>query len=1095
MRIADRNTIKLTCVSALVALTALLACTPGASADTGSWRLEALSDTTVAPGGRISYLVAAINPSPSATDGTEIDLTAELPAGATALEATIYDGENFGNFAPCAVENSTEVKCTTNWVIPGFGIYTGRYYEQVFITATAPAAEGKTLASFAVEGGGKASATAVDAVEVTDEAPRFGISGADAQSLQANGQPSTQAAAHPDLSVASVRYNLGTDPLEGPRFPVEPTKGVFFELPPGQLGNPATLGTCTASQLANAEFITPRPLCPPESQVGTATVTLKLDYDGGGGFTTPSDFYVPLPLFNMVPPSGVPARFGFAILGELITVDAAIRNGSDYGATLGTTNAPQAIALLGSTVEVWGVPASPVHDPERACPGELPPAFGAPSCKSQAPPAPLLRNPTSCAGPLTTTVRADSWFHPGAFDSVSPESHELPGFPRDPEEWGAPQGIEECAKVRFRPQIEASPTTNVADAPSGLDFHLRVPQDCWEHVEEVCQSDLKEAEVKLPQGMTLNPSAANGLGSCSEAQIGYLEGTSEPFEFDAEPAGCPDNSKIGRVTIETPLLAKPLTGAVYLAKQDENPFGSLLGLYITAEGSGLRVKQAGEIEMGPGGRMTTRFENAPQTPFSDLHLELFGGSRAPLRTPPACGSFGTSAKLTPWSGNAPALVGSSFEITNCPNSGFDPHLSAGTQNPLAGTYSPFSLRLSREDGSQEIGTLAVTLAPGLIGRPAGLAYCSDPTLAAISGEVGTGAAQAARPSCPAASQVGTVTVAAGAGTEPFFTTSGRAYVAGPYHGAPLSLAVVTPAVAGPFDLGTVVVRNALRIDPTTAQITAVSDPLPSIIHGIPLDLRDVRVNLNRPEFTLNPTNCEPLAIASTITSLQGATASPSERFQVANCDRIGFKPKLALVLKGAVHRRAHPSLSATYTTRPGDANLARAQVKLPPAAFLDNAHIGTVCTRVQFAAGKGGGEGCPSGSIYGTATATSPLLDYPVTGNVYLRSSTHKLPDLVVGLRGPDTQPIEVDLAGKTDSVKGALRNTFEVVPDVPVTRFHLQLFGGKRGLIEMSDGFCSHPNATVKLDGQNGRISETSPTVKAKCGKSGKAKRVKRKW
>ena len=550
------------------------------------------------------------------------------------------------------------------------------------------------------------------------------------------------------------------------------------------------------------------------------------------------------------------------------------------------------------------------------------------------------------------------------------------------------------------------------------------------------------------------------------------------------PAHCPDAAKIGTVEIETPALEDPLSGAVYLAKQSENPFGSLLAMYLVAEGSGVRIKQAGRIELGPGGRLTTVFEDTPQEAFSNLHVSLFGGPRGALRTPPTCGTFALTSTLTPWSGNAAAHPAAGFEITECPRSGFDPKLSGGTQNPLAKAFSPLGLRVSREDGTRELTALAATLPPGLLGKLKGVSYCPESAIAAVDTTgLGVGAGEVASPHCPSGSQIGTLTVGAGAGPTPFFSRTGRLYLAGPYKGAPYSLVAVVPALAGPFDLGNVVVRNALRVDPVSTRITAVSDTFPTQLHGIPLDLRDIRVDVNRPDFTFNPTSCDPLSIDARFSGVGGATADRSDHFQVAGCDRLGFKPKLSFRFKGGHRRTANPRLIATLKARPGDANLARAKVTLPVAAFLDNAHIGTVCTRVQFAA-----DACPEDSIYGRASATSPILDYPVYGPVYLRSSEHELPDLVVALRGPAAQPLEVDLAGVTDSSKkGALRNTFEAIPDAPVDTFRLELFGGKRGLVELSRDICAHTyRATVELDGQNGRTSDTEPKVKADCGKKG---------
>jgi hypothetical protein len=331
--------------------------------------------------------------------------------------------------------------------------------------------------------------------------------------------------------------------------------------------------------------------------------------------------------------------------------------------------------------------------------------------------------------------------------------------------------------------------------------------------------------------------------------------------------------------------------------------------------------------------------------------------------------------------------------------------------------------------------------------------------------------------------VGTADVAAGSGITPIHVGA-HAYLAGPYKGAPLSVVVITPAVAGPFDLGVVTTRVALNVDPETAKIHAVSDPLPQILDGIPLDVRSISLELGRPSFTLNPTSCDPSSVLGSATSALGGSAALSSPFQVGGCNTLPFKPNLAISIKGATKRGGHPALKAVATAKPGEANIGRVSVALPPTEFLDQGNIKTICTKVQFAANQ-----CPAASIYGKATAITPLLDSPLSGPVYLRSSTHKLPDLVVALKGPASQPIEVVLAGKIDTFHKGLRNTFEAVPDAPVSKFVLEMQGGpKKGLIENSANICKADNkATVLMDGQNGKVHDTEPVLKTSCGEKGR--------
>jgi hypothetical protein len=451
-------------------------------------------------------------------------------------------------------------------------------------------------------------------------------------------------------------------------------------------------------------------------------------------------------------------------------------------------------------------------------------------------------------------------------------------------------------------------------------------------------------------------------------------------------------------------------------------------------------------------------------------------------TPAACGRYSTSATFTPWSGGPAVDSADSFAIDTgpngspCPSGGFNPKLSAGTVNPLAGGFSPFLLDVSRSANEQPLSGLSLRLPPGLLGKLKGIAYCPDAVLAAIPGAEGTGSAEAASPSCPIASQVGSVAVGIGAGPNPFYVKTGRAYLAGPYKGAPLSLAVVAPAVAGPFDLGNVVVRNALKIDPETVQITSVSDPIPTLLHGIPLGIRDLRIELDRERFTLNPSGCEETHFSGSASAPSGASASLTGRFQAASCERLGFKPKLSLKLSGQTHRSAHPKLRAVLKARKGDANIGRAVVTLPKTEFLENAHIRTICTRVQYGAGN-----CPKGSIYGYAKAWSPLLDKPLQGPVYLRSSNHPLPDLVASLDGQ----IHIDLDGRIDSVHSRMRATFASVPDAPVSKFVLNMQGGKKGLLVNNTELChAKPHASVQFTGHNGKRSSSNPLVKTACGK-----------
>jgi hypothetical protein len=577
-------------------------------------------------------------------------------------------------------------------------------------------------------------------------------------------------------------------------------------------------------------------------------------------------------------------------------------------------------------------------------------------------------------------------------------------------------------------------------------------------------------------------------------EVTTIEDAGAP-QFTAAAADCPNESKIGTVTISSPaVLDHALEGSVYLATPHENPFDSLLAMYITADDpkSGVVVKLPGLIEADPqSGQLTATVSDAPQLPFEDLDLEFFSGDAAPLKTGIVCGTYETTTAMVPWTApeGATKHPSSSFAISQgcAAGEGQAPKstsFEAGTVSPSAGAYSPFVLKLSRPDGSQQLTGIDATLPKGLLAKLAGVPYCSDQALATAAGK--SGKEERANPSCPAASQVGTVTVAAGAGGKPFYAP-GKAYLAGPYKGAPLSLAVVTPAVAGPFDLGTVVVRNALNVDPTTAQVHAVSDPFPHILQGIPLDIRSIALTLDRSEFTRNPTSCNPFAIEGSAALLSGQTTPLSQLFQAAGCSKLGFSPKLSLTLKGQVKRTGHPAIEAVLNAPAGQANIANATVILPKSEFIDQAHVNGPCTRVQFNA-----EACPPESVLGTAVAYTPLLEKPLEGPVYFRSNggERQLPDIVADLNGQ----IHVVLVGFIDSVKvdketTRVRTRFATVPDAPVSKFVLKLKGGKRGLLQNSKNLCQvKPVANVQMTGQNGKTHDFEQKIGTSCG-SGKKK------
>lgn len=1111
---------------ALALAVSLLALVPAAALGAESepaWNAGSLPTPTQflagATTGEYFYDVRAGNIGAKATDGSDVTITDTLPQGLVAedvhMKLRSFRGGLF-DYGPEACNTTTAgetqtVTCTVSDSLPEVREQPAKVFPgeeiriEIEILAPASLGEGVTLTNHVeIEGGGAPAAsitteneTATLDGEGNPEPAPTGIAYLHNPLTGPDGQPVGGAGSHPFQMTTSFAVNTDPPP-PGSSAHFVPAggdiKNVQLALPPGLIGNPNAVARCTSVQfdtLHSANRLIPggdgtgiyvATACPDNSAVGMVMVQ---QIEGVGGAA-------PLPLYNLTPPPGLAAQFGFEFNSIPFFINITVRNGSDYGINATLHNLTQAKRLTASTVTIWGNPADPRHDAIRgSCIDGIGPAMpiSAGSC-----PAvgignrPSLRLPTSCAEPLDLQLNVDNWTTPGVFSS------KVDSFPN-------PAG---CNQLEFEPKLEARPTTDVADSPSGLSADLHLPQN--EDPEGLSTADLRGATVTLPKGLAINPSSANGLDACTPAQIGLTSSVGQlPVQFTPDPSNCPPGARIGAAEVNTPLVDHPLKGGVYVASPHDNPFNSLLALYIAINDpqTGVNLKLAGEVHADPQtGQLTTSFAENPQQPFEDFKLNFFGGAGAALRTPGACGTYSTTSVLTPWSApesGSPATPSDTYSIAKEPGGGACPSSAAaepnspsfdlGTEAPIAKAYSPLLLHLRREDGSQEITQLSATLPKGLIGRLAGIAYCPDSALA--SAEAKSGAQEKASPSCPASSRVGTVTVGAGAGPAPYYT-QGTAYLTGPYKGAPLGMAIITPATAGPYDLGTVVVRTALRIDPESAQITAVSDPIPHILQGVPLDLRTIALRVDRPDFTLNPTSCNPLAATGVATSLFGQGAALSAPFQVGECGGLAFKPKLSLKLKGKTNRGAHPALTAILTM-PEGANIAHAAVTLPHSEFIDQGHFQTICTRVQYAEGATPGEKCPPGSIYGHVTATSPLLDAPLQGPAYLRSSSHELPDLVLSLNGQ----IHIDAVGRVDSYKGGLRTRFETVPDAPVSKLVLQMEGGKKGLFINSTDICKGTHlASAEFDAQNGKTGDSSPPLKAQCkgkqGRKGKHHRAK---
>jgi hypothetical protein len=869
---------------------------------------------------------------------------------------------------------------------------------------------------------------------------------------------STQAGGHPDLFTVLQFGNRDTQHLPAPSCDCQDPRDFTLHFPAGIIGDPHSVPQCSQVDFGNN-------VCPPETQVGLAGV--------GGGEEKPSvteGGLGSIPIYNLVPQGGQAGLLAFSVplLGSPIYLNVEPRTGGDYGLDGSTRGVNHFLPLSFVALELWGVPAESRHSIYRNRPGCDPFYGGCGGAESTAPAQPFLDNPTTCGESLS--MSAEVYSYDGETTHASIFYPPTTG----------------CDQLSFNPSLYAQPTAKTTDSASGLDIDLKVPQYSSPTVPS--PSEIKESVVTLPPGFSINPNAADGKVGCTNAEA--------KFGSTAE-AQCPQDAKVGSLTLESSALPGPLPGYIYLGQPEP---GNKYRIFLVADGYSVHVKLPGTVRADPGsGQLVITFANLPQTPFSDFDLHFFGSERSLLATPTQCGTYPVETTFTPWDAILPTQTSTQYFSLNsgpggtpCPGASrpFSPTMRAGVASKTGGSHAPFTLELNRNDGDQTFSTLGIHTPPGLLATLTGVKYCPEADLSKVSNPSFPGLTELATPSCPASSQIGVSDTGVGAGDHPLYL-GGKVYLAGPYKGAPLSLVVVTPAVSGPYDLGNVVVRAALHIDPVTAQITAESDPLPQILEGIPLRIRFIQIALNREGFTLNPTDCDPFNVESMLTGIQGGTAKPSVHFQASNCSDLSFQPAISFKLSGATKRSGHPGLTAIVTQGNAPyANYQRVQVTLPHSEFLEQNHIKTVCTRVQFAAKQ-----CPAASVYGSAEAISPLLEKPLTGPVYLRSSSHKLPDLVAALKGPASQPIEIDLDGRIDSVHGGIRTTFEEIPDAAVTKFILRLPQGKKSLLANSTNICKGTyKASAQLKAQNGRVLHLEPKLEPTCKGAAKAKGGKKK-
>jgi len=1110
---------------AIAALACFVASASSASAAV-QWHSEVRqAPTHLPPGGRGVLQLAIANSGATESTGTPT-VSFTLPTGVTAASPS-------PSILAWSCTGTSTVTCAflADGPLPPFvhlsffnepGIPRALIPLPLVVDVAPDAPEGTFPLEVTLEGGGADPVTRTHQVTVEADQLPFGPTPGSftAGAFDAAGDDYTQAGGHPDHATGSFKLNT--------QF-VEPTPGdggslirslltqgnpkdVVVDLPPGFVGDPSVGPKCPDLGAVAASA------CPAASQVGVVRISPPLN--SGGQVRM-------LGVYNVEPPKDWPAQFAFFSPVGTIALRPVVRSDGDLGISVHVKNLTQADTILESDVTLWGVPADPSHDPQR-CPRLN---FYADACvgydeggtavlekedlylphSSSAPLKPFLSNPTGCSGdPVVTRAHFTSWESPGGYEADGDPDLSDPNWVSTEDD--APP-VTGCDQLAFDPVVEVSPTSSVPGASTGLEFELSVPQN--DDPNGLATAHLRDTTVTLPEGMTVNPSSADGLAACTSSQIGLT--SKSPVRFSKLEPSCPLGSKIGSVSVDTPLLEDPLTGDVFLARQTDNPFDSLLAMYIVVRGPGLLVKLAGHVESDPQtGRLSTTVLENPQVPFDSLKVTLKSGPRAPLTNPSTCGTKTVTADLTSWAGHE-VQAADSFVI-DCPgNAGvFDPGFSAGSAGLVAGAFSPFVARFTR-DGGKELGRIDMTLPKGALAAVKDVAVCSEGQLASSAGKSGK-VAQVA-PSCPASSQVGSTTVGAGSGalffpTIPGTSVTGRVFLTGPHHAtqfpranaeqADYGLAIEVPAVAGPFDLGTVLVRAAIYVDPDTAQLSVVSDRLPRILQGISLDVRDVRVRTDRKDFSVNPTSCEELQSTADIRAQDGTLVSRSARFQVGDCAALNVKPRIAMRLTGRKQTKlgGNPALSVRMRQGAGQANLATVKATLPASLALDAKSVegDWLCSYEQGLAAT-----CPATSRVGTAKAWSPLLKRPVTGPVYFVKGIRFDPDTGNRIRTLPTLLLKLDgeaqihLRATSSTTKGGrLVSTFKSVPDARVSRFDMRIRGGNnRGILTVSGSeqanLCNGMQTTnLAIRGQNGKLTRQNVKVKTPCPKSKPRKKLR---
>jgi hypothetical protein len=889
---------------------------------------------------------------------------------------------------------------------------------------------------------------------VSGEPTKFGIERAELRPEREGGASDTQAGEHPFQLTTTLHFNEVTE-FNPHKEKVERSvpalaKDVQFRLPPGMIGNPLALPSC--SEVDFTAVFKAKNQCRPETVAGVAVVTINEPKESG--VLTRA-----VPVFNLTPAVGEPARFGFFVIHDMVVLDTSVKTGEDYGVTVSVNNASEVAKVLSSQVTLWGVPGDESHDESRGW-GCVEAGIDGTESEPCTKPAtrngsPFLTLPTTCTGALQTTAFADSWAERGA---LLPDGRLDESDPRWTRATSSLPTQEGCEKLPFFPSIALEPETQAGSTPTGFAARVEVPQGPTLTASELAEATARSTTFALPVGMELNAGAADGLvPACSAAQMGFL-GSEEAnqtnnHEFSPAQPSCPDAAKVGTVTVHTPLLSHNLVGSAYLSNQDTNPFAPPLVLYLVAfdKESGVLVKLAGKVTPDPNtGQLVSVFEETPPVPFEQLEVKFFNGPRSSVTTPPICGNYTATSSITPWSSATPVSPSSQpFSITSGPGGvpcanpqPFAPGFGADASSPQAGGFTNFTVDLARPDADQALSTVTMHLPVGEAAMLSSVTPCAEP--------------QASQGTCGPESLIGHTTATAGLGPDPI-TLPGQVFITGPYKGAPFGLSIVTPAIAGPFNLGLVIVRSTINVDPSTAAVTIVSDPLPLRIKGVPSQLQHVHVVVDRPNFEFNPTNCSPgMKVDATLTGAQGGSVNASSPFQVTGCDKLPFHPEFTAETSGETSKANGASLRINVRSSTGQANIGKTKVTFPIQLPSRLTTIQQACRDTVFEVNP---AGCPEGSVIGRAIAHTPVLKNPLIGPAYLVSHGNAaFPDAEFVLQG---EGITLILDGQTDIKKGITTSTFNSLPDAPVSSFEVELPRGPHSAFGATTNLCT-PTTTV---------------------------------